>query len=81
MLNSLSGDGTGSSGRSECNALRDLFARTTKAMSNPGSQHDRRLNHWEAGRHLPQQFAVFTTMTLRFRWCVMRQSCHVMVCC
>ena len=40
----------------ECNALRDLFARTTTAMSSSGSQHDRRLNHREAGRHLPQQF-------------------------
>ena len=42
--------------QTECNALRDLFARTTKAMSGSGSQHDRRLNHREAGRHLPQQF-------------------------
>ena len=25
-------------------------------MSGSGSQHDRRLNHSEAGRHLPQQF-------------------------
>ena len=25
-------------------------------MSSAGSQHDRRLNHSEAGRHLPQQF-------------------------
>ena len=40
----------------ECNALRDLFARTTTALSSSGSQHDRRLNHREAGRHLPQQF-------------------------
>ena len=39
-----------------CNALRDLFARTTTALSSSGSQHDRRLNHREAGRHLPQQF-------------------------
>ena len=37
-----------------CNALRDLFARTATAMSRSGSQHDRRLNHREAGRHLPQ---------------------------
>ena len=36
--------------------LRDLFARTTTAMSIPFPQHDRRLNHREAGRHLPQQF-------------------------
>ena len=43
-------------GQTECNALRDLFARTTTALSSSGSQHDRRLNHWEAGRHLPQQF-------------------------
>ena len=42
--------------QTECNALRDLFARTTAAMSGSGSQHDRRLNHTEAGRHLPQQF-------------------------
>ena len=26
------------------------------AMSSSGSQHDRRLNHSEAGRHTPQQF-------------------------
>ena len=36
-------------GQTECNALRDLFARTTTAMSSSGSQHDRRLNHSEAG--------------------------------
>ena len=42
--------------QTECNALRDLFARTTAALSSSGSQHDRRLNHREAGRHLPQQF-------------------------
>ena len=42
--------------QTECNALRDLFARTTTAMSSSGSQCDRRLNHREAGRHLPQQF-------------------------
>ena len=42
--------------QTECTALRDLFARTTTAMSGSGSQHDRRLNHREAGRHLPQQF-------------------------
>ena len=42
--------------QTECNALRDLFARTTTAISGSGSQHDRRLNHREAGRHLPQQF-------------------------
>ena len=41
--------------RTECNALRDLFARTATAMSNSVPQHDRRLNHREAGRHLPQQ--------------------------
>ena len=34
----------------------ELEARTTTAMSSSGSQHDRRLNHREAGRHLPQQF-------------------------
>ena len=38
----------------ECNALRDIFARTTTAMS--GSQHDQRLNHKEAGRHVSEQF-------------------------
>ena len=42
--------------QTECNALRDLFARTTTAMSNLGPQHDRRLNNREAGRHLPRQF-------------------------
>ena len=42
--------------QTECNALRDVFARTTTAMSSSGSQHDRRLNHREAERHLPQQF-------------------------
>ena len=36
----------------ECDALRDLFARTTGTVA----QHDRRLNHKEAERHLPQQF-------------------------
>ena len=44
----------GSQVQTECNALRDLFARTTTAMT--GSQHDRRLKHREAGIHLPQQF-------------------------
>ena len=38
--------------QTECNALRDLFARTTTAMSSSGPQHDRRVNHREAGRHL-----------------------------
>ena len=42
--------------QTECNALRDLFARTTTTMSSSGSQHDRTLNNREAGRHLPQQF-------------------------
>ena len=42
--------------QTECNALRDLFARTTTALSSSGSQHDWRLNKREAGRHLPQQF-------------------------
>ena len=41
--------------RTESNALRDLFAWTTTALSSSGSQHDRRLKHREAGRHLPQQ--------------------------
>ena len=38
--------------QTECSALRDLFARTTTAMSSSVPQHDRRLNHREAGRHL-----------------------------
>ena len=42
--------------QTECNALRDLLARTTTAMSSSVPQHDRRLNNREAGRHLPQQF-------------------------
>ena len=42
--------------QTECNALRDLFARTTTAMSGSGPQLDWRLNYREAGRHLPQQF-------------------------
>ena len=42
--------------QTECTALRDLFARITAAWSSSGSQHDRRLNPREAGRHLPQQF-------------------------
>ena len=42
--------------QTECNAQRDLFARTTTAMSSSGSQPGRRLNHREAGRHLPQHF-------------------------
>ena len=37
--------------QTECNALRDLFARTTTALSSSGPQHYRRLNHREAGRH------------------------------
>ena len=40
--------------QTECNALRDPFARTTATTA--GSQHDRRLNHKEAEKHLPQQF-------------------------
>ena len=64
--------------QTECNAVRDLFARTTAAMS--GSQHDRRLNHREAERHLPQQLgAVVSTMeTLHFEWKIMQRSCHAM---
>ena len=42
--------------QTECNALRDLFARTTTALSSSVPQHDWRLNHREAGRLLPQQF-------------------------
>ena len=64
--------------QTECNALRDLFARTTAAIS--GSQHDRRLNHREAERHLPQQFGpvVSTMETLHFEWKVMQRSCQAM---
>ena len=40
----------------ECSALRDFFARTTAAMSSSVPQHDWRLHHKEAGRHLPEQF-------------------------
>ena len=40
--------------RTECNALRDFFARTASAMSSSVPQHDLRLNHREAGR-LPLQ--------------------------
>ena len=36
--------------QTECNALRDLFARTTTAMSSSASARP------ETGRHLPQQF-------------------------
>ena len=36
--------------QTECNAIRDLFARTTTVMGS--SQHDRRLNHKEVERHL-----------------------------
>ena len=42
--------------QTECNALRDLFARTATALSSSAPQHDRRRNHGEAGRHLLQQF-------------------------
>ena len=42
--------------QTECNALREFFARTTTAMPSSGPQHDRRLNPREAWRHLPQQF-------------------------
>ena len=38
--------------QTECN----LFARTTTALSCSGPQHDQRLDHREAGRHLPHQF-------------------------
>ena len=64
--------------QTECNALRDLFARTTAPMS--GSQHDRRLNHREAERHLPKQFGpvVSTMETLHFEWKVMQRSCQAM---
>ena len=59
----------------ECNALRDLFARTTTALSSSGSQHDRRLNHKEAGNSVE---AVLTMVTLPFGWRALRQSYHVM---
>ena len=42
--------------QTECNALRDLFARTATAMSSSVPEQDWRLNHREAGRDLPQQF-------------------------
>ena len=42
--------------QTECNALRDFIARTTTAMLSSVPQHDRRLDHREAWRHLPQQF-------------------------
>ena len=66
--------------QTELEALRDLSARTTTAMSGSGSQHDRRLNHREAGRHLPRQFVevVSTMETLRFGWMAVLQSYHVM---
>ena len=56
--------------QTECNALRDLFARTTTAVSGSGTQQDRRLNHREAGRHLPQQIGgsrLATMATFAFR--------------
>ena len=64
--------------QTECNALRDLFARTTAAMS--GSQHDRRLNHREAERHLSQQFggSRLDCGDFAFRMGVTLQSCHAM---
>ena len=40
--------------QTECNALRDLFGRTTTAMTSP--QYNRRLNRREAGSRFPQQF-------------------------
>ena len=39
--------------QTECCGLRDLFTRATAAAR---SQQDGRLNHWEAKRHLHQQF-------------------------
>ena len=55
--------------QTECNALRDLFARTTAAMSGSGSQHDRRLNtgKLEDTCHSNSVEAVLTMVTLRFR--------------
>ena len=41
--------------QTDCNALRDLLAQTTVALSSSVPQHDRRLNHRKAGKHLPQQ--------------------------
>ena len=63
--------------QTECNALRDLFARTTAAMSGSGPQHDRRLNHTEAC-HSSSVGAGLTTVTLRSGWRAMRQSCRAM---
>ena len=75
----------------ECNALRDLFARTTTAMSSSDPQHDRRLNHREAGRHLPQQFGgsrldhgdyafpmegCAAVLSRDGQWCAVERSCR-----
>ena len=66
--------------QTECNALRDLFAWTAIAMSSSVPQHDRRLNHREAGRHLPQQCGGSRLDYGDFAvgWRAMRQSYHVM---
>ena len=62
--------------QTECNALRDLFARTTTAVSNPGPQYDRKLNHreWDTCRSSSVE-ASSTTVSLRFGWRTVRQSC------
>ena len=44
--------------QTESNAQRDLFARTTTAMSSSVPQLDPRLNTRKAGRRLQQQFGV-----------------------
>ena len=66
--------------QTECNALRDLFALTTTDLSSSGSQHDRRLNPREAGRHLPQQFggSRLDYGDFAFLMKAMGQSYHVM---
>ena len=42
--------------RVQCAARSLCTSHYGTAISGSGSQHDRRLNHREAGRHLPQQF-------------------------
>ena len=63
--------------QTECNALRVLFVRTTTAMSSSGPQHDRRPMLGDACHSSPVE-AGLTTVTFRFGWRAMRQSCRVM---
>ena len=65
--------------QTECNALRDLFARTT-AASMGGSQQERRLNHGDADKHFPQQFVGSRPDCGDFAFGRrdMRQSCRAM---